>query len=397
MDHLNHFKRLKHLEIDEITTGSCLRGKLNLPVLQVASFTPLRGSLFELNCPKLRALKLRWCAPVLSAETNGLKLLEFHAEEFCGEDVVYLTNYMSNLQKLSTVCVYTTMLLLPFLQALETNKLSLPVIAEVRLEQSVNDRLDDLDELASKLEDFKRNPRTKHIKFSFNGKPIDSPGELRKMLSLLNNFTFKDEDDYEHFYPLTDDMISFVTENPMLQFWLSAVRLVELDENIELNENMIRRLINIRCLTIKGQCKPNESNFEWFAIHCKFLTNLSVYSQTVTERFLEMMASHLVNLQIIEFYGCKVETIKPLVRFRNLETIALDLNLKKDELSFLYKDNPRLEEVYFSRGPYLLRTTTSPKVYKIWISFDQCSEFDTLDAMLDYYENNPFQRKNRTK
>ena len=383
LEHLNHLKQLMHLEFDKMPCekAACLRGKLNLPELQVASFTPLRGSgsSFELNCPKLRAMKLRWCAPVLSTETNGLSLLEFHAEEFYGEDAVYLSKHMSNLQKLSTVCVYTTMLLLPVLQDLETNKLSLPAIAEIRLEQC--HELDDLDELASKLEDFKRKSRTKHIKFSFNGKPIDSPGELRKIFGLLNTL----DNDYKLFNHLKDDTLLFVNANPMLYFLLSGVRLVKLCKNIELNEQMIKRLQNIESLTFRGQCKPNESTFERFAIHCKFLTSLSLGNQTVTKRLLEMMANHLVNLQYLKFNDCKVESIKPLVKFRNLETIALDLSLSRDELSFLYK-NPHLEEVYFFDGIYLLRTTLNPKVYKILISYDQWSEFDTLNAMLDYYE-----------
>lgn len=149
---------------------------------------------------------------------------------------------------------------------------------------------------------------------------------------------------------------------------------------------MIKKLQNIESLGIGEQCKPSESNFGWFAIHCKFLTNLSLGRQILTERLLEMIANHLVNLQYFKFHDCSVESIKPLVKFRNFETIALGLSLTRDELSFLYKNNPRLEEVYFFGGVYLLRTTLNPKVHKISISYDQFSEFDTLDSMLDYYE-----------
>lgn len=65
LEHLNHLKRLKHLEFNEMpcAEAGCLTEKLNLPELQVASFTPLlgSGSSFELNCPKLRALRLKCC------------------------------------------------------------------------------------------------------------------------------------------------------------------------------------------------------------------------------------------------------------------------------------------------------------------------------------------------
>lgn len=382
LDHLNHFKRLNHLEIDEMPfrKSSCLTGKLNLPELQIASFTPMRysGSSFELNCPKLRALKLKWCSPVLSRQTNGLNTLEFY-----GEEPDYLTKYISNLQKLSSICTYSIGRLLQFLRDLETNKLSLPLLAEMRLDDC--GELSELDELASKLEDFRRDPKTKRIKFTFNGKPIDSSSELRKIIRLINTLDFRNGF-HLNFYILTDDMLSFVNRNPMLNFLLSAVRIFELSKNIELSEEMIKRLEKIKSLNFGEQCKPNESTFELFAIHCKFVIDLTLYKQTVTKRLLEMMANHLVNLQSISIYTCKIETIEPLVKFRNLEIVKLDLNLQRDELSFIYKNSLGLEEVNISSRANVLRTTTRPKVYKISIKLDQCSEFDTFEAMMDYYE-----------
>ena len=50
-----------------------------------------------------------------------------------------------------------------------------------------------------------------------------------------------------------------------------------------------------------------------------------------------MLAEHLVNMAHIRIGQCKYETVKPLASFKNLESIDLDFNPPRDELTYIFE------------------------------------------------------------
>lgn len=184
---------------------------------------------------------------------------------------------------------------------------------------------------------------------------------------------------------------------PELEFLLSATRSVDLHEDMEWTEEVIKKLKSVDWLTISHLCKPSVSTLELFAKNCKSLDQLHLRHQTVTEQMLEMLSDHLLNLTFIIIRECQYETLKPLVKFRNLEVVDLDFNPPRDELTFLYKNSRTLEQVriHAERTLRLLRTTTRSKWYRITIaSRNSLYEFDTLSSMIAYYYEKLLFREN---
>lgn len=154
---LNCFEALSHLEMDEMPS---IKGKLNLPELQIASFrTPYglkeyQNYLFELKCPKLKALKVLACKPVLTCETDQLEYL--HYGYFDGIDQTdYLKSISPNLRKLSTICLEPDWSLLSLLNDLQSVSLVLPSLSEIQIELRRPPCLSELDKLANNLRDLK--------------------------------------------------------------------------------------------------------------------------------------------------------------------------------------------------------------------------------------------------
>ena len=402
---LNHFKRLKHLEIDEMScrVSSTIKGTLNLPELEIAAFTPIRYSYsaFVLNCPKLKALKLKWCGPYLSNETSQLvDLCLFNNEEkFLSAKPNYLARNLSKLQKLSTISFHRVDNLIEFLDDLETNTLSLPVLREIRLEKCIRLLANELNDLARKIEKFQRNPQMKCIEFTLNGKLINTPKEIRQFASLISTFNPK----LREFDCLTEDELLRFVSVRRLPFLLPAVHSICFRKNLEISEDMIQKLDCIEMLIFKERCKLNETIFKPFAENCKFLKHLSLGNQTLTQALFEMFANQLVNLQSISIWECTYESLRPLTKFRNLESIDLDSSPPRDELAFIFTNSPLLEEVIFKTRMriHLLRTTQEPREYLIAenkMMLNPEKEYDfvffSFNAMLDFLYNG---RKRRVR
>ena len=127
---LNFFRSISHLEVVGFTS---INGKLNLQELQIAFFRIGCGtrpeSSIELDCPRLRALRVYDCWPVLTSETNQLEHLRYDP---LGEPTDYLQSI--NFRKLSTICIETYEKTVQFLSDLKTGHLSLPSLSQVGLE-----------------------------------------------------------------------------------------------------------------------------------------------------------------------------------------------------------------------------------------------------------------------
>ena len=388
---LNCFKALNHLEVVGFTS---VNGKLNLQELRVASFQigydfRRTESSFELDCSRLRALRVHRCWPVLTDDTNQLEHLRYCPH---GAPTDYLKSISPNLRKLSTIRIQSIEKTLQLFSDLKSDRLSLPSLDRVELEPWLELRaIDLLGELASGLEDLQGNPQTKHIQFILYGRPIRSPEELRQIVRLLEDFKPETEGPnrgrvLSNRY-LGDHSLRFLNGNPELQFLLSEAESVTLSEDVEWSEEVIKKLEGIRRLQFQHQFQPCLSTFELFARISQWLCSLTLYHQTVTGRLLEMLSKYLVNLESINIYECRYETVKPLAKFRNLEDVSFDFEPHRDELTFLFENNRTIETIciYGKDMIRMIRTTTGPKVLEIRTEKVPITKFDTLHAMIDYF------------
>ena len=392
---LNHFRALCHLEINEMPG---LEGKLDLPDLQIAAFQTapnavIQHSWIELNCPRLRALKIDHCNPALTCETDQLEYLEYCHDH---DQAPYLKSINANLRKLSTICFELGEILLEFLSDLQTGRLILPSLSEIHMKQFP--ALIELKKLKSSLKKLRSDSRTKRIKFILVGRLIDSPKELSRIADLIQDHpldTFDIMINWTLFFE--DAKLLLLNGTPQLEFLLSAVNCLELKEDTELTEQMIKKLKNVSLFHFRGGCKPSVSTFELIAKNCKLIDTLILHNQTLTERLLEILSKDLLNLTCLFIRDCEYETLKPLAKFRNLEEVHLNFSPPRDELTFIY-ENSRTLEVVVGKKVALLRTTTRPKMHRITLDTGRTKSeryyFRTLHSMINYcYENRLFEER----
>lgn len=390
---LNCFSALSHLEIHELP----LKGKLNLPELRIAAFKSNTGDPpFELNCPKLRALKIRWCKPILTSCTDQLDYLHYCDTD--RKEISWLRITSPNLQRLSTLCLEAISYfysdgLLRILSDLSTDRLSLPSLDRIRLERA--ESFEDLDEMVSRLDASKENDRTKRIQFTFLGRPIDSPDELRRIVNQINACNSETYDPLTvHPKGVRDGALRFLNEEPELGFLLAVIPDLSLsEESTVLSEQMVKKLKGIKVLRFGGALQLTESMLELFSSTCKSLRELYLWSR-VTERMPRIMSNHLVNLDELVIHSCRFDTLKPLVEFRNLCRLSVHYLPSQDELTFICENSRTLECVSIgSSDPislYVERDRTG--LHQIRRPSERTdlsnAEFDNLHDMIrQFYEN----------
>lgn len=381
LNSLNCFRGLTQLQIEN-NRYLFISGKLNLQELRVAAFELAHGDAnIELDCPKLRALSIGRCAPVLTAETNQLDYLRYYPYM----DSNYLESITNrNLQKLSTFCLKGNGLLLEFLSKLKAGTLKFASLLQIEIEKANQFRLLCL---ASLLEDLRKDNRTKHIEFIFNGRLIRSPDELRQITNLFraHDFLFVGWERM-NFTSLEARSLQFLNENAELECLLSSDFSLHLSEDVDLPEELIERLRNVEFLEFKDQYKPSYSTFELFARSCESLRRWCLSHQTLTVRLLEMLSKHLVDLEVMEISECEVETLKPLGKFRNLVIVEFDFEATKEELTSLYENSQTLESIKI-HGKIEIDLLRSKKCNRVIFTVFPNFEFDSLPQMIDYYGN----------
>ena len=90
------------------------------------------------------------------------------------------------------------------------------------------------------------------------------------------------------------------------------------------------------------------------------------------------------NLQSLGIYQCQYETVRPLAKFRNLETISWDFVPPKSEIFF--ENSRTVECLAFSKYYkliFLVKAVPWPKVRKIKCKFNRI-DFDTPQAVHDF-------------
>ena len=386
LTNLNCFKALRHLEIDNFRQ-SMLFGELNLPELRIATFGNSVG--LKLQCPKLRALKFCSYCLELSSDTDQLEYLDY---DYQYQYNTYIVKRISpNLQRLSTICLQTIDCLLQFLSDLKTSTLCLPSLSRIRVgDLGYWGGFERLDELIDRLEDLKRDSRTKHIEFIFLGDPIRSPGELRKIANLIGTYD-SEFHEIDKFGGVTDCSLPFLNRDPKLKFLFPAVgRGSPFKEDTELSPERIEELRELRTMSLRkeyeGQLSP--STIELYVSICKSLSRMFLYNQTLTERVLEKM-SDLMNLQLMWIFDCQVETLKPLAKCPNLGYVNTDIVPSSDELSLLFKNCRTLECINVDPKNKIFEVrvlrTMAPKRHRVILAGVRDFQFDALQPALDFY------------
>ena len=97
-----------------------------------------------------------------------------------------------------------------------------------------------------------------------------------------------------------------------------------------------------------------------------------------------MLSMHLVNLLHLSIDRCKYETVRPVVKFRNLTSFALDFMRPKDELTFISENCRTFQKIRFNEKHLVELLGITTRVYRIKLQDSQIAEFDNLEAMLDY-------------
>src|SRR5699024_3606087 len=131
---------------------------------------------------------------------------------------------------------------------------------------------------------------TEHIRFTLMGRPIASPDELRRIAELRRVFQAENFEPYMSYLrealerihvdinTLSDDKLDsimqdneleprnlndrsllFLNKHPELQFLLASTSSVKLDEDIELDEEIIKKLKNLNVLLFRGKFRPSDS------------------------------------------------------------------------------------------------------------------------------------------
>lgn len=394
LNHLNCFGALEHLEIDGMHR---IDGKLNLLELRIAAFrvddeSNQQESSFELDCPKLSALRIKCCKPVLSDRTNQLDQL--HCENFSGR-TGYLRGINENLQMLSTIWLDTIKDSLQFIGDLTRGELILPRLTEIQLERC--NPIVGLSDLADGLRALNRNQQ--QIRFVFNGRPVQAD-QLNQIVRLIAKYN-KDvcETDKLNLQAVNDRSLLFLNGDPELDFLLSAVWCVKLSAGTELSEALIRKLVNVECLELASRCKVSESALELLARTCRSLRSCSLHYLSVTERVLESMCDQLENLEHLRLHRAKTGknaanakkkpiSLKALANFANL--VSLDFNFvpEKEELTFLFEKSRTLESVSIvGKNPIKLqRTFTATETeYRCLIGRDMPFDFKSLTDLIEYH------------
>ena len=442
LDDLNFFRELIHLEVFNEAWGYEQSGKLNLPKLRISAFETNSSEWrpFELDCPRLRALKIKHnsCSSPCKYEfynfnygirwitlTSADQLDYFHyAVNSTSQET--LIRILRKVRKLSTIVFERGDFLLNFLPYLKKTDLS--TLSQIRLENCVD--LEALDELASGLEDLKRDPRTEHIRFTLMGRPIHSPNELRRMVELKRVYEVDNCESYKvslskmfkglkvnmnelseeqlkwymrgndlYAEVLKDRSLLFLNGQPELQFLLTSAHSVILSEEIDLSKEIIKKLKNVTRLEFYGLFRASDLTTELVIKNCKSLRSWRMYHQTVTERLLEIMSEQLVGLECLSMRSCRHETLKPLAKFRNLEFLSVDFSLERDDLTSLFGNSRTLEMIRLEyhtekRSIELLRTTRTPTIHSLTILKQPKPytnlEFDTLNDMIEHYVNRLF-------
>lgn len=188
LNSLNCFRALEHLEVEGF---AAIQGELNLPELRIAAILFERHYWKEgepsigFDCPRLRALKVDHCRPVLTSRTDQLNYLYYGRRSYqtnyqTNHQTNHLQSISSNLRRLSVICLETTGDLLQFFSDLKNGKLIMPSLDQIRLEKC--DDFERLDELIGCLKDLKRD--RVQIKFFVDDSPIRSSSELQHIADL---------------------------------------------------------------------------------------------------------------------------------------------------------------------------------------------------------------------
>ena len=376
MEKLNCFEHLEHLELYGF---NYLDGNLSLKNLKIFSLES-NCDIF-LNCEQLKAINIEYLAtPKFTKKTSSSLIHLSFGRDLILDGECFFSSYRSSLietcENLSVLKMTEFGDLNPFLIKASENKLKVPSLKEIRLEET--GILPDFEVLIQSLK--KPFSPLKKIKIFLNRK-LMSLDELIK----LNNFVKKNKTKFWNAFEI-------IIEDPFYDCLLDSVSSFEIMDNSKLNKKSIEILKNVSCLEFSNKLKIDDElwNTMLEAWENK-LCSIDFDSYTTQNQF-DQMPDYFTN-QICLTFGkeCKLESYEFLTRFKNLIQVRFHREIKKDDLNRLLRGCRFLYSIeFYVNGEFITIGINRQEKYFKFFSDDaryrdkEPLKFDTLETLIDY-------------
>ena len=347
---LNAFEQLVHLEIRQV---GIIRGKLISKKLKVCLLKTRIVSEFELDCANLQAFGILLLArPKLLASADHVVYLYMAAIV----DRPYLVGLFKKCRNASVVCFGSDYSPELFLEEINKNSLSLP-LKEIRLYRlsSFSDNLfQGLSNLnrsfsRSKADESipgKNDQQTKTYQLFLNNQPVtlDDLVEINNLFATYSPATAKCD-------KIESDNLRRIAENSsdrLLDLLLSLLCELSVAGDFKLDDRLATKLENLVVCTLKSDFQVTDQTLSTLKL-CKQLRCLSWMQPE--QRLFDRIPHHLPNLKQLVVNG-RLDSIRSIEEFANLEYVFLAHRLEREELFFLLDKCRLLQELRFRSGRF---------------------------------------------
>ena len=335
---LNCFEQLVHLEIRQV---GIIRGVLSSKKLQVCLLKTRIASEFVLDCENLRAFGVLLLArPKLVSSAEKIDYLYVAAIV----DRPYLVGLFRKCRNASVVCFGSDYSPELFLEAINQGRLSLP-LKEIRLYRLSNFG----DSLFNGLSSLIRSSKEHTWQLFLSNQPVtlDDLVEISKLFATYSPASTKCD-------KIDSDSLRQIAENSsdrLLVLLLSLLCEIHLGGDFELDDRLARRLGNLVVCSIQSDFPITEQTMRTLAnctqLRCLVLNWTTQPEQRLFDRiprFLPFLKQLVVNH--------KLDSVRSIADFANLEYVFLAHKLEQEELVFLVEHCRLLQELRFRSGKH---------------------------------------------
>lgn len=344
LDQLNHFEELVYLDIKK---ANKLQGRLALNSLKICQLCTATECEFELDCPALEALNvMRFARPKLINDTNNLPYLSVEMVE----DDNFLFELYLGLTNLRTLRLryYRNLLLflVLFLDDIENGHFKLPTLKRIELTSLPYPEMFDRS-IAGLIEELKRYPQSKEIEFFVNSKAMD----LAKFVQVTKVLATQPPGAHNEIFEANGSLVKFMCDNPILHCAFEGLEIVSIEGEVQLDEQLIERMRNIRILQINSK-SIDETSFRALLKTCKKVEFLRFFSTDLEQHLFDLIPAYWpgVHELILSDWASdhsNLENFKFIAEFKNLITLCVRFYIPNEILTFLFRHCPSLIEMTF--------------------------------------------------
>ena len=340
---LSAFQELVHLEVRQV---GIIRGKLNSKRLQVCLLKTRIVSEFELDCENLQAFGVLLLAkPKLIASADRIDYLYIASIV----DRNYLIGLFKKCRNASVVCFGSDYSPELFLDELNRGRLSLP-LKEIRLYRlsSFSDNLLRALSGLNKSTSGKWAPADKQCRLFLSNQPVtlDDLVEINNLFATYSPASAKCD-------KIDSDCLRQIAENTtgrLFDLLLSLLCELSVSGNFELDDRLARRLPNLVVCSIKADFQVTDQTLRTLE-HCKQLRCLVLSWTQPNQRLFDRIPHHLPNIKQLVL-NSRLNSVRSVAKFVNLEYVFLAHRLDRDEFVFLVEKCRLLQELRFRSGRF---------------------------------------------